>query len=69
MTHEELQAYRERFHDIMSGSSKPIRNTRLVRLMEDMQQCYNIPIQNDVEFNKQNKEVVKLYREVSAARF
>jgi len=68
MTHEELQAYRDRFDDIMK-SPKRIRVTRLVTLMEDMQQCYNIPIQNDVEFNKRNPEVVKLYREVSGARF
>lgn len=68
MTHEELQAYRDRFDDIMR-SSKRIRVTRLVTLMEDMQQCYNIPLRNNVEFNKQNPEVVKLYRAVSGARF
>lgn len=68
MTNEELQAYQDRFNDIMK-SPKRIRAKRLVTLMEDMQQCYNIPLQNNIEFNKQNPGVVKLYREVSGARF
>lgn len=68
MTNEELQAYQERFKNIMK-TRKRIRNIRLVSLMEDMEQCYNIPLQNNVEFNKKNPEVVKLYRAASGARF
>lgn len=67
MTHEELQAFRDRFNEIKKGK-EPTRSSRLVNLMHDLKESYNIPILNDESYNRNNPEVVALYREVSKAR-
>ena len=67
MTHEELQSYRERFEEI-KNNDEPIRTNRLVNLMNDLEQSYNIPVFAMAVYEKNNPEVMELYREVSNAR-
>lgn len=68
MTNEELQAYRDRFDDIMKSPER-IRAKRLVTLMEDIEWTYHIPTLKDPEYEERHPEIMKLYREVSGARF
>lgn len=67
MTHKGLQSYRERFNEIKK-SDEPIRTKRLVSLMDDLEQSYNIPVFAMAVYEKNNPEVMALYREVSNAR-
>lgn len=67
MTHEELESYRERFNEVMKAPER-IRNVRLITLMDDLQQTYNIPTLSNRAYEKANPEVIKLFREVSNAR-
>lgn len=67
MTHEELQSYRERLEEIKMND-EPIRTNRLVNLMNDLEQSYNIPVFAMAVYEKKNPEVMALYREVSNAR-
>ncbi|GGJ61764.1 hypothetical protein [Virgibacillus salexigens] len=68
MTHEELEAFRNRFNEI-NESKEPVRTNRLSILMTDMEQTYNIPNFYSAAFNYHNPQVIKLYRQVSYARF
>ena len=67
MTHKELQSYRKRFEEIKKND-EPIRTNRLVTLMDDLEQSYNIPVFTEGMYAKNNPEVISLYREVSNAR-
>ena len=62
-----IQEFEKRFDEI-DKSKEPTRTKRLSNLMSDMEQVYRIPVQNDVEFNKNNIEVINLYKKVSMAR-
>lgn len=69
ITHEELETFRERLNEITSNSqSRLIRNTRLITLMEDLEQTYNIPVLYSAAFASRNPEVMRLYKDVSIAR-
>ncbi len=67
MTHKELQSYRNRFKEI-KNNDEPLRTKRLVSLMNDLEQSYNIPLFAMAVYEKNNPEVMELYREVSNAR-
>ena len=49
-------------------NDEPIRTNRLVNLMNDLEQSYNIPVFAMAVYEKKNPEVMALYREVSNAR-
>ncbi|GGN66318.1 hypothetical protein [Oceanobacillus indicireducens] len=67
MTHKELQSYRNRFEEIKK-SDEPIRTRKLASLMSDLELSYNIPVFAMAVYEKNNPEVMALYREVSNAR-
>ncbi|MCJ0932578.1 hypothetical protein MST22_15630 [Virgibacillus halodenitrificans] len=67
MTAEELEAFEERFNEIMKLQHR-IRNVRLVNLMNDLERCYSIPLLNNADYNLKNPEVMELYQKVSMAR-
>lgn len=50
------------------GLREPTRTARLSMLMSRMEREFNIPMINNEQFNRDNVEVIKLYREISAAR-
>jgi len=41
---------------------------RAADIMNDMEKEFNIPMLNDDEFNKNNADVIELYREVANSR-
>ncbi|WP_424474812.1 hypothetical protein [Oceanobacillus kimchii] len=67
ITHEQLKSFRERFNAI-DKSQEPIRTKRLVQLMNDLEQSYNIPTFYSAAFSSMNPEVMRLYKDVSNAR-
>jgi len=44
------------------------QGTDPTRLMNDMERIFKIPALNDPAFNKDNEDVIKLYREISNSR-
>ncbi|GAB3797208.1 hypothetical protein [Virgibacillus kimchii] len=67
MTNEELQAYRDRFAEILK-CEEPIRTNRLTNLMNDLEWTYHIPTLGNPDYEKRHPEVMKLYRAVSVKR-
>lgn len=64
-----LNNYRELYNEIMKDKhNKKRRNLRLANLMTQMENEFRIPALNDEEYNKENKEIIELYREISNAR-
>ncbi|TFJ92172.1 hypothetical protein [Lentibacillus salicampi] len=63
----DLQQFQNRYFDILQ-SNEPMRTNRLVNLMTDMEQVYEIPILKRAEFERANPEVMHLYRLVSKSR-
>jgi hypothetical protein len=53
-----LEIYRKRFED----GEEP------TKLMNELEKVYKIPLMLDLEFNKNNVELMKLYLEISASR-
>lgn len=53
-----LDKYRKRFED----GENP------TEIMNDMECEFNIPCLNDEEYNKQNSDVIELYRKVANSR-
>lgn len=62
-----LQKFKGRLEEILNGSKK-FKNGRLLILMSDLRNVYNIPLYHDESFNRKNPEVIKLYQKVSFAR-
>lgn len=69
MTFGEMQAYTNRFKEII-GSKAPddIKDIRLANLMTDLERAYRIPFLRDEEFERENPQLMMLYRTVSEAR-
>lgn len=66
---DKLNSYRQVFNEIMEDkNSRKRRNLRLANLMTQMENEFRIPALNDEEYNKENKEIIELYREISNAR-
>jgi len=53
-----LDIYRKRFEN----KEEP------TKLMNELEKVYNIPLMLDLEFNKNNIELMKLYIEISESR-
>ena len=61
----------ERFHDRYTQileTKEPTRTTRLINLMHDLEQVYQIPTLYNLDFNSSNVRVMHLYRAVNRAR-
>ena len=67
MTHEELQAFQDRYFEILEAK-EPMRTNRLTNLMTDLEQCYNIPMMHNPAYASANPEVMNLYQSVSKSR-
>lgn len=69
MTFGKMQTFTKRFKEItQSGASEESKTERLSILMTDLEGAYSIPMLNNERFNKENKEVMQLYRAVEGAR-
>lgn len=67
---KELEKFEERFEDITewSKTSEYRETERLSELMTEMERAFQIPLLNDEKYNKNNSEVILLYRRISEAR-
>ena len=63
----ELNEYRKQFYKI-DAMEEPQRSLRLGQLMTELEKCYSIPMLSSQTFNKDNKAVMQLYKEVSSSR-
>jgi hypothetical protein len=59
--------YRQKYSEIVK-LSEPKRTQELAGLMTKMENQFSIPGLNDEKWNAENKEVIKIYREISNAR-
>lgn len=59
------EIYESILHSDLTDKEK---NRQFARLMTDMEREFNIPIIKDVEWEKENKAVIALYRKISLSR-
>lgn len=57
----QIETFRSRLENISDEED-------LSKIMTDMEMVFNIPMINDEEFNRNNKEVMRIYRLASDAR-
>ncbi len=60
---EKLEAFEERFKLIQQGD-KVLKQSRLLTLLIDLREVYDIPKTYDAQFNQEHSAVVDLYRRV-----
>lgn len=64
----EIEEYKNKFAEVMKEKDIKKRNLHLASIMTEMESRYNIPMLNDEEYNRNNKEVIELYKEIADAR-
>ncbi|SHH85951.1 hypothetical protein [Desulfosporosinus lacus] len=52
----------------IEGRFETASQEELPRLMTELEQAYSIPMLNNEVFNRDNEDVIKLYRRISSAR-
>lgn len=69
MTAGEMLQYTNRLKEILaSNAPKFIKDRRLANLMTDLEQAYGIPVLRNIEFEKENPFLMRLYLTVSELR-
>jgi hypothetical protein len=76
MDKSKLQAAFDKFHQRVEDQLRelaPFKDRLLAgedpgQIMTDMEQKFKIPALNDPEFNRQNPEVISLYRTIAGSR-
>ena len=64
-----LKHYSKRYEIILQGTfPKDRKDSMLASLMSEMEVAFNIPMQQDLAWELENEEVIKLYRQVSRSR-
>lgn len=64
-----LKHYQKRYEVIMQGTfPKNRKDLMFASLMTEMESTFNIPMQKNPEWEKQNVEIISLYRQVSNSR-
>lgn len=60
--------FRKDFEEILEDPNTNRRDVRLANLMSEMEGAMQIPLLQNLEWEAQHPEEIKLYREVSNAR-
>nr|WP_289039310.1 hypothetical protein [uncultured Allobacillus sp.] len=63
-----LRFYQKRFSNIKEIKDTKQKNEECTKLMNDLEQRFNIPMQKDVSFEQENAEIISFYREVANER-
>lgn len=63
-----IEEYKVMYEDLMESPSSIQRDLKLAALMTRMEQAFYIPMLKNEEWEKENLEVIGLYRQVSDAR-
>lgn len=53
---------------LYSGLSKEQKNMEYVNIMSEMEDEFNIPVEPDKKWEKENRETITLYRKISKSR-
>ncbi|WP_251132690.1 hypothetical protein [Exiguobacterium sp. s80] len=63
-----IEEYKVIYEDLMESPSSIQRDLKLAALMTRMEQAFHIPMLKNEEWEKEHREVIGLYRQVSDAR-
>lgn len=63
-----LNYFKDQFEMVNECKDPEVKNFQLGILMNNLEQTYNIPAQNDENYNRANPNVMELYKSVSNAR-
>ena len=63
-----LNYYQDQFAMVNEYKNSEIRDKQLAILMTNMEYEFSVPLLNDETYNKDNPNVIKLYRKVISAR-
>ena len=63
-----IQGFESRYEEIMRDPSVRQRENRLGELMTEMEGVFKIPMLKNTTWEKENPQVVELYRKVSDSR-
>lgn len=63
-----IQGFETKYEEIMRDPSVPQRESRLGELMTEMEGVFKIPMLKNTTWEKENPEVIELYRKVSDSR-
>lgn len=64
----EIQDFRTQYEDIMGRTSVKQRDLLLSILMTDMEKTFKISVMKTILSEKDDEEIIKLYREVAFSR-
>lgn len=63
-----IQGFESRYEEIMRDPSVRQRENRLGELMTEMEGVFKIPMLKNTTWEKENPQVIELYRKVSESR-
>lgn len=63
-----IQGFESRYEEIMRDPSVRQREVRLGELMTEMEGVFKIPMLKNTTWEKENPQVIELYRKVSESR-
>lgn len=63
-----IQGFETKYEEIMRDPSVRQRESRLGELMTEMEGVFRIPMLKNTTWEKENPEVIELYRKVSDSR-
>ena len=63
-----IQGFESRYEEIMRDPSVRQRESRLGELMTEMEGVFKIPMLKNTTWEKENPQVIELYRKVSDSR-
>jgi hypothetical protein len=63
-----IQGFETKYEEIMRDPSVRQRESRLGELMTEMEGVFKIPMLKNTTWEKENPEVIELYRKVSESR-
>lgn len=63
-----IQGFESRYEEIMRDPSVRQRENRLGELMTEMEGVFKIPMLKNTTWEKENPQVIELYRKVSDSR-
>ena len=64
-----LDYYKQQYKNIMrSSESKSMKAFRFARLMEEMEKEFDIPIQNNIQYNNENADVIAFYKLINNSK-
>lgn len=64
----DLEYYQEKFDNLIEMKKGHRKDILLANIMTQMEHTFRIPLMQNLEWEKENPEIIKLYRKISFAR-